>query len=144
MSALAVGGLALGLQVASADTKAGCAPLENPIPVLETHKAAFLNARYQEFFDFAERHVAPPVSADEPMQSSAAKLEQAIPEGFAHCATIMSQRTSKRFVSEFVTYIGAEGQSLYLAWDATKPAEHWRIDRFLISDNFDEIRQAWN
>lgn len=108
------------------------------------HKADFLNARYREFFDFAERHVAPSVSTDEPMQSSVERLEDAIPEGFSHCATIMSQRISERFVSEIITFIGAEGQSLYLAWDATRLDGDWRIDRFLISDSFDKIRQAWN
>lgn len=101
--------VALALALASAQpAQAQTPPCKlngvQPVPVLETAKAAFLAGKYHEFYRVATPYV-PDARAKYPELMG--PLAELFPDGFPRCATVLQRRDAGGMVQE-ITMFGME------------------------------------
>ncbi|AVW91911.1 hypothetical protein [Celeribacter baekdonensis] len=119
-----------------------CNQLEDPLPLLEEIKTSFASGHFEVLKQLA-KVVSPSESESTDLLNVIAALQEAFPEGFAACSTLMSDHISERFISEMVAFQASDGHFIFLGLDAVNVEFGWEVVRYHLSDNFEGIRREW-
>jgi|GEM_PF-4527675 hypothetical protein len=127
-------------QVAMADVV--CNQLEDPLPLLEEIKTSFASGHF-EILKQLVNEASPSENESPDLLNVIAALQEAFPEGFAACSTLMSEHISERFISEMVAFQASDGHFIFLGLDAVNVEFGWEVVRYHLSDDFETIWREW-
>lgn len=127
-------------QMAMSDV--ACNQLEDPLPLLEEIKTSFASGH----FEILKQLATEPLRSEDVSQNISnviAALQEAFPEGFAACSTLMSEHISERFISDMVAFQASDGHFMFLGLDAVNVEFGWEVVRYHLSDDFETIWREW-
>ncbi|PTQ67527.1 hypothetical protein [Celeribacter persicus] len=127
-------------QMAMSDV--ACNQLEDPLPLLEEIKTSFASGHF-EILKHLVNGASPSESESSDLLNVIAALQEAFPEGFAACSTLMSEHISERFISEIVAFKASDGHFIFLGLDAVNVEFGWEVVRYHLSDDFETIWREW-